>query len=88
MKKSSIYRLLDFRCFVPKIPYHCLHTGTPVVGGMTYNQLAYMLDHVHRTRHVIGAELVEVGAPNETPYDATVGARLIQLLAGVVAHPR
>lgn len=70
------------------IPYHCLHTGTPVVGGMTYNQLAYMLDHVHRARHVIGAELVEVGAPNETPYDATIGARLIQLLAGVVAHPR
>jgi agmatinase len=65
--------------------YLCPKTGTPVPGGLSYNQLVYLLEQVSKTRHVIGAELVEVNASSASDWNADVGARLLFLLAGCVS---
>ena len=64
--------------------YLCPATGTPVPGGLSYNQLVYLLEQVSKTKHVIGAELVEVNASSGSDWNADVGARLLFLLAGCV----
>ena len=62
--------------------YLCPSTGTPVPGGSSYNQSVYLLDQLTSMKTVIGAELVEVNTVLDNDWDATVGARLIHLLAG------
>jgi agmatinase len=62
--------------------YLCPKTGTPVPGGMGFNQLVYLLEYVSTRKNVIGAELVEVNVGTDNDWDANVGARLLQLLAG------
>ena len=62
--------------------YLCPTTGTPVPGGLSYNQLVYLLERVCGSRNVIGSELVEVNVNGENDWDANVGARLIQVLSG------
>ncbi len=55
------------------------HTGTPVPGGPTYNQLLYLLREVVRSgRRLIGADLVETAAH---PFDAAMACRLLYKLA-------
>lgn len=67
-------------------PVYCPNTGTPVPGGLTYQQLIYLLESVHRSgRQIIGADLVEVGGiPHE--WDGNVGARLAYKLALILLH--
>lgn len=62
-------------------PSCCPMTGTPVPGGMTYQQAIYLLEMIVRSgRSVIGADLCEVaGLPHE--WDGNVGARLAYKLA-------
>ena len=63
-------------------PAACPNTGTPVPGGLAYNdalQLLYQLTRSGRT--VVGFDLVEVGAE---PFDASVGAHLLYQLCGVL----
>lgn len=62
--------------------YLCPATGTPVPGGVSYNQLVYLFELVSKTKHVIGAELVEVNSSSASDWNADVGARLLFLLAG------
>lgn len=62
--------------------YLCPATGTPVPGGLSYNQLVYLLEQVSKMKHVIGAELVEVNSSSASDWNADVGARLLFLLAG------
>lgn len=67
-------------------PAYCPHTGTPVPGGISYQQLIYLLESIHHSgRQVIGADLVEVGGtPHE--WDGNVGARLAYKLALILLH--
>ncbi len=62
----------------------CPTTGTPVPGGLTYNQALYLIISVARSgRRVIGFDLCEV-APHETnEWDANVGARLLYKLCNL-----
>ena len=62
--------------------YLCPRTGTPVPGGLSYNQLVYLLDQISQSKTVIGSELVEVNIQGDNDWDANVGARLLQLLSG------
>lgn len=64
-------------------PSLCPSTGTPVPGGLTFNQACALLRAIATSgRRVIGFDLVEV-APNENnDWDANVGARLLYKLAG------
>lgn len=62
------------------------NTGTPVPGGLSYEQTVYMLNRLAESdREIIGVDLVEV-APGETDdWDGNVGARLLFHLCGIFA---
>ncbi|MBY5958414.1 agmatinase family protein [Membranicola marinus] len=62
-------------------PANCPNTGTPVPGGLDYQQVIYLLEQIHDSgREIIGADLCEVaGAGND--WDGNVGARLAYKLA-------
>ena len=58
----------------------CPNTGTPVPGGLSYNEAMFLLKLLKNSgRNIIGFDLCEVGdSPNE--WDANVGARVLYKL--------
>ena len=66
------------------MPYLCPNTGTPVAGGLTYNQVSYFFEVLYHSHPIIGAELVEVSGKSNAQYDASIGAQLLQLMAGML----
>jgi agmatinase len=66
-------------------PGFCPNTGTPVPGGLDYNQAVYLIKKVVTSgRIIIGFDLNEVGVGN-TDWDANVGARLLYILCNCMA---
>ena len=64
-------------------PSLCPNTGTPVPGGLTFNQACALLRAIATSgRRVIGFDLVEVASSENNEWDANVGARLLYKLAG------
>jgi agmatinase len=65
-------------------PTLCPHTGTPVPGGLSFQQATYLLGAVARSgRRIVGFDLVEVAPdPEGGEWDANVGARLLYKLIG------
>lgn len=64
-------------------PTLCPNTGTPVPGGLWFEEATYMLSKLKESgREIIGFDLVEV-APGEDDWNGNVGARLLFHLAGV-----
>lgn len=64
-------------------PSSCPGTGTPVPGGLTYNDVVYLLHHIRDSgRDIVGFDLVEVGAND---FDANIAAHLLYQLCGIVA---
>lgn len=65
-------------------PAFCPNTGTPVVGGLQYEEAMYLIEEVVRSgRTIVGADLVEVAnsSTDETDeWDANVGARVLYRL--------
>lgn len=60
---------------------NCPHTGTPVPGGLGFNEAAYLVECVARSgRRIIGFDVVEVVSRAEDPIDAAVGARVLYKL--------
>ncbi len=58
-------------------PSLCPNTGTPVPGGLTYDQLTYLLKEIMKSgKRIIGFDLCEV-APGAHDWDANVGARVL-----------
>ena len=58
-------------------PSLCPNTGTPVPGGLSFEQAAYLIERVVASRRVIvGCDLNEV-APGEDEWDANVGMRML-----------
>ncbi len=54
------------------------HTGTPVPGGMTYQQAVYLLEEIINSgREIIGFDLVEVVPVEHSVVDVSVGARML-----------
>jgi agmatinase len=63
-------------------PDNCPSTGTPVPGGITYNEAAYLLKVLKESgREILGFDLCEV-VPNKNgnEWDANVGARILYQL--------
>ena len=57
-------------------------TGTPVPGGLSWNDAIGLLRAIRRARkRIVGLDLCEV-APGETEWDANVGARLLYKMIG------
>lgn len=71
-------------------PSLCPGTGTPVPGGLSFQEAAYVLEQVvHSGRTVIGFDLCEV-APHAMggDWDANVGARVLYKLCGATLAGR
>lgn len=66
--------------------WYCPNTGTPVPGGLSYEQSTYALSRLAASsKNIIGVDLVEV-APGDGEWDGNVGARLLLHLCGVIAN--
>ncbi|HEU4521999.1 MAG TPA: agmatinase family protein, partial [Thermoanaerobaculia bacterium] len=63
-------------------PTLCPGTGTPVPGGLSWNEATGLLRAVVRAKKtIVGLDLCEV-SPGETEWDANVGARLLYKMIG------
>ena len=65
-------------------PSYCPSTGTPVPGGLSFDEAAYILEELAASgRRVVGFDLTEVAPdPDGGEWDANVGARLLYKLCG------
>ncbi|MBL8990991.1 MAG: agmatinase family protein [Phycisphaerae bacterium] len=86
---DNVYVSFDIDGLDPSL---CPHTGTPVPGGLSFNQAALLLQTLRDARKtIVGFDLVEVcpdphpGAPE---WDANVGARVLYKLCGLAAAGR
>ena len=71
---QKVYISFDIDCLKP---YLCPSTGTPVPGGLEFEEAIYLLFEVVKSgREIIGFDLCEV-APGATKVDAIVGARIL-----------
>ncbi len=61
---------------------YCPSTGTPVPGGLEFNEVLYLIRCVVRSgRQIIGFDLNEVSPCDSSEWDANVGARLLYKLS-------
>ena len=66
-------------------PDLCPNTGTPVPGGLTFNEAVYLLKTVVKSgRKIIGFDLCEVGGI-DNEWDGNVGARVLYKLCNLMA---
>ena len=73
---QNIYVSFDMDGLDPAL---CPNTGTPVAGGMKFNEASYLLEQVVRSgRKIVGFDVCETG---NNPWDANVAARMIYRLA-------
>ncbi len=83
----NVYVSFDIDALDPSL---CPHTGTPVPGGLSFNQAAYILRALADSgRTVLGFDLVEVApsrALEDAELDANVGARVLYKLCGLAAR--
>lgn len=76
---AKVYVSLDVDGLSPE---NCPATGTPVPGGFSYEQVAYLLKQLQNSgKEIIGFDLSETG--NGT-LDGTVSARLLYKLCGLL----
>ncbi|MGE0633163.1 MAG: agmatinase family protein [Pseudobdellovibrionaceae bacterium] len=74
-------------------PAFCPHTGTPVPGGMTPDQIFYLFNAIYSAgKNIVAFDLNEVsdGDTEEAEWDGNVGARMLYKLCGwlVKSHER
>lgn len=76
---ESIYLSWDIDGLDPTL---CPGTGTPVPGGLSWNEAIGLLRAIIRAKkRIVGLDLCEV-APGDTEWDANVGARLLYKMIG------
>ena len=79
---SKVYLSFDIDGLDPKL---CPGTGTPVPGGLEFEEALFLVREVVRSgREIIGFDLNEV-APGDTEWNAIVGARLLYGLCNWMA---
>src|SRR5690606_38516099 len=67
-------------------PWYCPNTGTPVPGGFSFEQAAYLFSRLADSgKEIIGFDLVEVAPGENDDWDGNVGARMLFHLCGVLA---
>lgn len=63
---------------------NCPHTGTPVVGGLTFDQTVYLMNRVAESgRRIAGFDVVEVVPDMNDRIDAVAGARMLYKMCGI-----
>lgn len=79
---KNIYISFDIDGLDPKL---CPNTGTPVPGGLEFQQAIYLIEQVVESgRKIISFDINEV-APGKDEWDANVGARLLYKMANLAA---
>jgi agmatinase len=77
----NVYISFDIDALDPKL---CPNTGTPVAGGLEFDQAMYLVKVlVQSGRKIIGFDLCEV-APGDDEWDGNVGARVLYRLANLM----
>ena len=68
-------------------PSLCHSTGTPLPGGLLFNEVLYILQYIKQSgRTLIGFDLSELGGGSAVcEFDANVGARILCKLCGIAA---
>lgn len=62
-------------------PFYCPHTGTPVPGGLSFEQVCFLLDQIVKSgRKIVGFDLTEVVPNKKNPWNEIVGARMLYKL--------
>ncbi len=81
---SRVYISFDIDGLDPKL---CPHTGTPVAGGLEFEQAVYLIERLAKSgRTIIGCDLNEVApGPDGNDWDANVGARLLFRMCNLMA---
>ncbi|TSC57895.1 MAG: hypothetical protein Greene041619_900 [Candidatus Peregrinibacteria bacterium Greene0416_19] len=69
-----LYISLDIDFFDIKL---CPNTGTPVPGGLDYNEFLYFVESVATVKKIIGFDLVEVSPNPVNQLDESIGARAL-----------
>ena len=65
---------------------YCPSTGTPVPGGLSYQEMVFLITALKEAeKELVGFDVVEV-APSQDGWDENVGARLVYKLCGLLAH--
>lgn len=80
---ERVYVSVDIDGLDPKL---CPNTGTPVPGGLDYEELMYLLNRIHDSRkEIVGFDLCEVSPPSDSnnDWDGNVGARVLFQLCGM-----
>lgn len=78
---DKVYISFDIDGLEPSL---CPNTGTPVHGGLSFEQAVYLLKKVVSVgKTIVGFDLVEV-APAESGWDANVGARMLLHLCNLM----
>jgi agmatinase len=66
-------------------PVCCPNTGTPVPGGLSFEEGVYLLEKLAESgRTVIGFDLCEVSPGKQSEWDANVGCRILYKLCGAL----
>jgi len=82
---QKVYLSFDIDGLDPKL---CPNTGTPVPGGLEFEQATYLVHTVVLSgRTIVGFDLNEV-SPGKTEWDANVGARLLFKLCNFMLKSR
>lgn len=69
-------------------PRYCPNTGTPVPGGLEFDEAVYLIREVVKSgREIIGFDLNEV-SPGNDEWDANVGARMLFHLCNLASMSR
>ena len=70
-----VYLSFDIDGLNPKL---CPHTGTPVAGGLEYEQIIFLIKKLVKSgKKIIGFDINEVAPGPDDDWDANVGARLL-----------
>ncbi len=79
---KHVYISFDIDGLDPKL---CPNTGTPVPGGMEFEQAIFLIEMVARSgKKIIGFDLNEV-APGKDEWDGNVGARMLYKMCNIAA---
>ncbi len=77
---KKVYISFDIDGLDPKL---CPDTGTPVPGGLEFEQAVHLLNEIVESgRQIIGFDIVEV-APGKNEWNAIVGARMLYKLCNL-----
>lgn len=80
---KNVYISFDIDALDPAL---CPHTGTPVPGGLEFEQVFFMVNNLIKSgRKIVGFDLSEVAPGEEDDWDSIVGVRALHRLCNLMA---